>query len=161
GRSVTCIVGAARPSENVAPAGLTLLQGIGKGDKPEHVLRAATVLGVEQVVFVESRRAVVHVGERGDARRKRWRSVAVEAARQSGRGDLPEVTGPLPFAEGLARVTDPEARRIYLSPRASRGLAEVLGGFEHGAPLAVLIGPEGGLDGEEEAIAADAGFVPA
>jgi len=161
GRDVRCSIGPPRRSEAVAAAGLTLLQAIGKGDKPEQVIRAATALGVEHVVFVESRRAVVRVGDRGDARRERWHAVAVETARQCGRGDVPRMTGPIPFADALALVAEPAARRVYLSPRASRGLGEVLSGFEHGAPLAVLIGPEGGLDDGEEEQATNAGFVPA
>jgi 16S rRNA (uracil1498-N3)-methyltransferase len=159
-RDVRCAVGPSRRSEAVAAAGLTLLQAIGKGDKPEQVIRAATALGVEHVVFVESRRAVVRVGDRGDARRQRWHAVAVEAARQCGRGDVPRMTGPLSFADALALITEPDACRVYLSPRASQGLAEVLAGFAHGAPLAVLIGPEGGLDDEEEALSIALGFVP-
>jgi 16S rRNA (uracil1498-N3)-methyltransferase len=159
-RDVRCAIGPSRLSEAVAARGLTLLQAIGKGDKPEQVIRAATALGVERIVFVESRRAVVRVGDRGDARRQRWHAVAVEAARQCGRGDVPTLTGPLPLADALGQIVDPAARRVCLSPHAERGLSEVLSGFEHGEALAVLIGPEGGLDGEEEALAAAGGFVP-
>jgi 16S rRNA (uracil1498-N3)-methyltransferase len=160
GRDVRCAIGPTRRSETVAPLGLVLLQAIGKGDKPEHVIRAATALGVEHVIFVESRRAVVRVGDRGDARRQRWHSVAVETARQCGRGDVPKVSGPLLLEDALAQVADPAARRVYLSPQAELGLAEALSGYEAGAPLAVLIGPEGGLDAEEEALSEASGFVP-
>ncbi|HEX4335874.1 MAG TPA: RsmE family RNA methyltransferase [Polyangiaceae bacterium] len=160
GRDVRVRIGELRRAANVATPGLTLFQGIGKADKPEQVLRAATVLGVEHVVFVESRRAVVRAGERGDAKRRRWQAVAVEAARQSGRGDVPRVSGPLPLDEAV-NLSSGSMHRVYLSPDAERGLADVLDGVRRAATLAVFIGPEGGLDGEEEAALAASGFVSA
>ncbi len=160
-REVAVVVHEARPSANVAAGGLVLLQGIGKGDKPEDVIRAATALGVAEVVFVESRRSVVHVGDRAGTRRKRWHTVAVEAARQSGRGDVARTAGPVPLAEAVALLQPPAMRRVYLSPRARFGLAEALQGHRAGAPLAVFIGPEGGLDDEEESLLDASGFVPA
>jgi 16S rRNA (uracil1498-N3)-methyltransferase len=160
GRDVRVTVGEPRRAANVAPVGLSLFQAIGKGDKPEHVIRAATVLGVERVVFVESRRAVVRVGERGDTRRKRWHAVAVEAARQSGRGDVPRIEGPVPFAEAVL-LAGSSPRRVYLSPSAEAGLAKALEGHRLGAGLAVFIGPEGGFDVAEESELSASGFVPA
>ncbi|HVW24885.1 MAG TPA: RsmE family RNA methyltransferase [Polyangiaceae bacterium] len=159
GRDVAVTISEIRPSESVAPGGLVLLQGIGKADKPEDVVRAATALGVAHVVFVETRRAVVHVGDRAESRRRRWHAVAVEAARQCGRGDVPRTSGPLPLAGAVALA--PPMRRVYLSPRAESGLAVVLRGHRAGAPLAVFIGPEGGLDDEEESFLVASGFVPA
>jgi 16S rRNA (uracil1498-N3)-methyltransferase len=158
-RDVTVVIGGVRPSANVAAGGLVLLQGIGKGDKPDDVIVAATALGVAEVVFVESRRAVVHVRDRAETRRKRWHTLAVEAARQSGRGDVPRTTGPMPLADAVARL--PAMRRVYLSPRAAFGLARALHGHTAGAPLAFFIGPEGGLDDEEESLLVGSGFVPA
>jgi 16S rRNA (uracil1498-N3)-methyltransferase len=159
GREVIVTVGEVRRSQNVAPPGLVLLQAIGKADKPEQVIRAATALGVAHVVFVESERAVVRVGDRADSRRKRWHAVAAEAARQSGRGDVPRITGPVPLADGVAAA--PSTRRVYLSPTADAGLAKVIEGHRLGERLAVFVGPEGGLDDAEEATLVAAGFVPA
>ncbi len=160
-RDITVAISDVRPSASVAAGGLVLLQGIGKGDKPEDVIRAATALGVAEVVFVESRRSVVHVRDRAETRRKRWHTVAVEAARQSGRGDVARTAGPVPLAEAVARLAAPAMRRVYLSARSELGLAEALQGHRAGAPLAVFIGPEGGLDDEEESLLVASGFVPA
>lgn len=160
-REVAVAISAVRPSANVAAGGLVLLQGIGKGDKPEDVIRAATALGVAEVVFVESRRAVVHVGDRAETRRKRWHTVAVEAARQCGRGDVARISGPLSLADAVALLPSPAMRRVYLSPRAALGLSDALRGHLAGSPLAVFIGPEGGLDDEEESLLVASGFVPA
>jgi len=161
GRDVHVLVGEVRDAANLASPGLVLLQAIGKGDKPEQVVRAATVLGVEHVVFVESSRSVVRAGERSESRRKRWHAVAVEAARQSGRGDVPRISGPLPLADALALTSGASMRRVYLSPRGEMPLAAAIEGHRPGAALAVFIGPEGGLDDAEEAALAEAAFAPA
>jgi 16S rRNA (uracil1498-N3)-methyltransferase len=160
GRTLHCAVGELRSAARVAARGLTLLQAVGKGDKPEQVIRAATALGVEHLVFVESRRAVVRMGDRAESRRARWNTIAVEAARQSGRGDVPRISGPLGLEAAFATLNDARTRRVYLSPRGVLGLAETLAGFCHGEPLAVLIGPEGGLDDDEETSCEEHGFVP-
>jgi 16S rRNA (uracil1498-N3)-methyltransferase len=160
-REVRCRVGPLRTATNVVRTGLTLLQVMGKGDKPEQVIRDATVLGAERVVLLESSRGVVHVPEaRAESRRTRWHSVALEAARQSGRGDVPAVDGPLSFDAALAVAAAAPAHRLVLLPGAAVGLWRALGDWKRGSPAFVLIGPEGGFDAEEEERAVAAGFVP-
>jgi 16S rRNA (uracil1498-N3)-methyltransferase len=160
GRSVRCEVGAVRASSSVAATGLTLLQAVGKGDKPEQVIRDATALGADRVVLVATNRSVVRLdAERAETRRQRWRGVAVEAARQCGRGDLPTIDGPCSLEEALS-ATARDAFRFHLSPDASQTLAAALDARRPGDAVAVLIGPEGGFDPVEESAAAAAGFVP-
>jgi 16S rRNA (uracil1498-N3)-methyltransferase len=162
GRSVRCRVEPLRAAPRVLRSGVTLLQSLGKGDKPEQVIRDATALGVERIVLVESRRAVVHLGDRADARRGRWRAVAVEAARQCGRGDVPEIAGPCPFDVAVALGSEPEQGvcRLCLVPDAALGIAQVVRDAPVGGLFAVLIGPEGGLDPDEVSRAIAHGFVP-
>lgn len=153
-----CEVGELQPS-NYRPLPVTLLQGLAKGMKPELTLRDATALGVERVVFIATEHAVVQlVGERKTGRAERWRRIAAEAARQSGRGNLPRVEGPLSLEDGLARVE--QSRRIVLVPGAPPLLAR-LGPWRPEESVALLVGPEGGLSSKEVSRATDAGFVSA
>jgi 16S rRNA (uracil1498-N3)-methyltransferase len=157
-RSVAVLVGPLSEATAVARSGVWLLQALGKGDKPERVLRDATALGVEHVLFVETRRAVVRVEGDGRARARRWHAIAVDAARQSGRGDVPDVPAPCSLEEAFARLPA-GARRVCLVPGAESLLGAVLDAWTPGEPLAVLVGPEGGLDSAEIAAARAAGFV--
>ena len=110
-------------------------------------------------MLVETNRSVVHLDEeRRESRKKRWRTVAVEAARQCGRGDLPEIRGPSALGVALGLVTD-VALRLQLSPTAQQTLAEVMRERRAPGSVALLIGPEGGFDSDEEAAAIAAGFV--
>jgi 16S rRNA (uracil1498-N3)-methyltransferase len=156
GRAV-CRVGAVRPARR-SPFSITLIQAIGKGDKVDRVVRDATALGVGRVVVVDSGRSVPRLGERAPARRDRWRAIAVEVARQSGRGDLPEIEGPKPLGEALGEGAG-DALRVVLVPGAAP-LASVLAD-RCGARVVLLVGPEGGFDDAELAATQAAGFVAA
>lgn len=144
---------AARPGWRV-----TLLQAIGKGDKPEQVVRDATVLGAQRVVFVETERCVARAS--GADRRLRERRVAVEAARQAGRGDLPELVGPRRLAATLADMATAEHKLVCGWASDAEPLLVALESWLPEQELVLLIGPEGGLTSGEVQAARQAGFRP-
>jgi len=148
----------AEPPQPVAPSALrrvTLLQSLGKGDKLDEVVRDATALGVSAMVTVASERSVVRLDEEGGERRRaRWRRIAVETARQCGRGELPVLEGPLDFGSALRRS---EGLTLMLAPEAPCSLREALERAERTQPLGLLIGPEGGWSERELAAASAAG----
>ena len=155
---VWCRVDELRPS-GYRPLPVHLLQGLGKADKPDEVIRAATALGVASVHLVQTERSVARLtAERASARIERWRRIAIEAARQSGRGVIPVLGGPSPLPDALAVVS--AATRIILAASAEPLFCR-LGRWRAREPLALLVGPEGGLDPGERLLAASAGFLPA
>lgn len=156
-RTVLCDVGELRPASVVAREPVTLLQAMGKGDKPEHVVQAATALGVTRIVLLYSARSVPRANDASDGKRRRYRAVAAEAARQSGRGDLPSIEGPLPFDDALRLVTD--GLCLCLAPGADVSFASALARWQAREPLSVLVGPEGGFDDRELEAARKSGFV--
>jgi 16S rRNA (uracil1498-N3)-methyltransferase len=138
--------------------GVTLLQSTAKGDRIEQVVRGATALGVERIVLVVAERSVARPA---DVRRERLRAIAIEAARQCGRGDLPPIDGPVPLATQLAESKAWSGLKLCLSPLATVPLVEHLLGMTPGSPAVVLVGPEGGLSSDELTAAGEAGFVAA
>ena len=147
---------AVRPALLASRLGATLIQALGKADKLDRVVRDATALGVEQLVVVETERAVVHLGARGGARLERWKKISVEAARQSGRGDLPEIRGPVGLESALAECNAP--LKICLDPASEQVLGRALDGWAAPEPIALLVGPEGGFSDAELALVARSGF---
>jgi 16S rRNA (uracil1498-N3)-methyltransferase len=147
-----CRVARLRPATFVAPLPVALLQGLGKGDKAEEVLAAATALGARSVTFVDTEHSIPDLGPRLESRRARWRAVAVSAARQSGRGDVPAVSGPTALDEVL------DGGGVVLVPGAKQPLLSSLGAWPEGPELRVLVGPEGGLSDAELERAERAGF---
>jgi len=132
---------------------ITLIQGIGKGDKLDAIVRDATELGATRIVPAICARSVARPDA---ARAERWRRIAIEAARQCGRGDAPVVTAPVSFGEAVRRPG--EGARLCLDPRAPRAIGEALATIGPATAVALAVGPEGGLTGEELAEAERAGF---
>jgi 16S rRNA (uracil1498-N3)-methyltransferase len=163
GASTTrCALGVPRAAPRVASSGIVLVQALGKGDKTEQVVRSATALGVAELHLVESARSVARLGdaERNDGKRARLESVALDAARQSGRGDVPQIVGPHSLERELASFRQRDGIKLCLVPGALHTLQSLTRSWLYGSPIALLIGPEGGLSAEEITAAEHAGFVP-
>ena len=156
-----CVIGEVRGATRAVATGIVLVQALGKGDKTEQVVRSATALGVAAVHLVESARSVARAGERSDAKRARLESIALDAARQCGRGDVPKIVGPHALSRELAEWREVPALKLCLVPGAARSLRSLTETWSVGSPIALLVGPEGGLADEELAEAEAAGFVAA
>lgn len=141
------------------PREVTLIQAIGKGDKLDAIVRDATELGVTRILPVIAIRSVSRPGE---ARSERWRRIAVEAARQCGRGDAPIVEPPASLLKVLQSPVAPEALALCLDPASNQALGPLLTsalGNTHAVTL--VVGPEGGLDLQELQAAERAGYLRA
>lgn len=138
------------------PPAITLLQALGKGEKMDAVVRQATELGVARIVPVHTERSV----PRGEGRVERWRTIADDAVRVSGRAHRPVIDEVRPLDEVLGA---PRAERaLVLALEQGEDLVRALGRSEPiPRTLEVLIGPEGGLEPNEVEAAVSAGFLRA
>ncbi|MCA1613961.1 MAG: 16S rRNA (uracil(1498)-N(3))-methyltransferase [Acidobacteria bacterium] len=162
------VLGLAEPPHKESPLRLTLAPAMLKGEKFDLVVQKATELGVTRIVPVEAERAEVRLPgspeEPAAAKRvARWRRIAVEAAKQSGRARVPEVRAPIHLTTLLSEVAHDldgaDELRLIFSERDGRGLSETLGGAGD-APRRVtaLVGPEGGWEDAEIEQATAAGW---
>lgn len=134
---------------------VVLIQGLPKGDKLELVLQKATELGVSAVWPVLTERSVSRPRpEAQGARRARWQRIVEEAARQSGRTEVPEVAALRSLDEAVAAL-GPGMRLLILDEEER---AERLGRAAGDGAVALVVGPEGGLERKEvEALRAAGG----
>ncbi|HLV64622.1 MAG TPA: RsmE family RNA methyltransferase, partial [Polyangiaceae bacterium] len=121
----------------------------------EEVVRAATALGTRAITLVAAERSVARPDE---SRRARLRGIAIEAARQSGRGDLPALSGPERLERALAPYAEQSTLKLCLDPRATVPLAARITEHPLDASAALLVGPEGGFSEAELDLAASSGF---
>ncbi len=137
-------------SEREARLKVTLAVAMLKGDKMSEVVRQATELGAVRLVPVLSARAEVTV--LSPNRLERWRRVAKEASKQSGRSLVPQVES-LVALRDLARG---EALGLVADPRAPQSLKDI--DRSERAEVMVVTGPEGGLSPAEVEMLRDRGF---
>lgn len=129
---------------------ITLIQGLPKGDKLDWVLEKGTELGATAFMPVDTERAVVKLDkDKADSRLQRWQRIVDEAARQCGRADVP-VVSPLCSLIDAVRSLPPEAELLALDEEErSMGLSTAASAVLDGRPLALVVGPEGGLSRPE------------
>ncbi len=82
-----------------SPLELTLAVALLKGEKFDLVVQKGTELGVNQFVPLITRYADIRLRDEADGAKRvaRWQRIALEAAKQSGRAVVPQVTMPVPF----------------------------------------------------------------
>ena len=119
---------------------VTLYAAILKRENFEWLVQKATECGIFRIVPILTRRTV-----KQGLKLERLREIAREAAEQSGRGRLPEIVEPMPFIDALAVATQAGATYFF-----DIGGKRYTGG---GEKCSFFIGPEGGWDPEERAMA--------
>ena len=130
---------------------LTIAITIPKGEAMSLIVRKLTELGVRRIVPLSTDRSRPG-SEAALARRlPRWRRIALEACKQSGRSQLTRIEPRLTFSELLNM--DLPAGRFLLSPGGGP-----LASSPAGSSCFAAIGPEGGWTQEEESRALAAGF---
>ncbi len=144
GRVVVAVEEVSPGVSNAMP--VWLFQALGKGEKPDEAVRDATVLGASHVVFVTSERSIVR--QVSDSKSDRLLRIAIEAARQCGRDDLPRLVGALDFESAMMLRPLDTALAFALDERRE-SLLDVLGEWKGDWELSLWIGPEGGFSGTE------------
>lgn len=137
-----------QPSESEPSVRVTLYQGYPKGDKLETIIEKAVELGVHRIVPVLTERSVARPDAKSAAKKlERWRRHALEAAKQCGRGIIPQV-GELTDFSRLPELMTGHELGIFCYELGGEPLSALLsGGSVHDA--AIFIGPEGGISTAE------------
>ena len=149
-------------SDTELPCRIYLFQGLPKGDKMEWIIQKGVELGAYAIVPVATKRAVVKLDEK-KAQKKvaRWNSIAESAAKQSGRGMIPEVLPVMKFAEALQFAEDLDLNLIPYEK--AEGIADTKQRIEKirpGQSIGIFIGPEGGFEEAEVEMAKEKRAIP-
>lgn len=129
---------------------VTLYQGLPKAGKLEVIVQKCVELGLFSLTPIQAQRSVVKVSPQAfEKKRLRYQRVAYEAAKQARRGIIPQVAPLQTFAQtdmarhDLVLVADEEEREASLK--------DILRAHATARDIALVIGPEGGLERSEVA----------
>lgn len=138
---------------------ITLFQGFPKGDKMELIIQKTVELGVTRIVPVMTKRTVVKFDDKKAKKKtERYNMIAESAAKQSGRGMIPEVTMPVSFAEAVSMAEKLDMNIIpYEEAEGVEYSRNIIKSIKGKKSLGIFIGPEGGFAREEVEKALDAG----
>jgi 16S rRNA (uracil1498-N3)-methyltransferase len=135
---------------------IRLLQGISSGDRMDYTIQKAVELGVTDIFPLSTERSVTKLsGDRAEKRMEHWQGVVIAACEQSGRAFLPKVHAPVTLAQWLSQHETQSSLNILLNPVGAKRLAQL---GKPSAHIHLLIGPEGGLSGNEIALASQNNF---
>jgi 16S rRNA (uracil1498-N3)-methyltransferase len=138
---------------------ITLFQGFPKGDKMELIIQKTVELGVTRIVPVMTKRTVVKLDDKKAKKKtERYNMIAESAAKQSGRGMIPEVTMPVSFAEAVSMAEKLDMNIIpYEEAEGVEYSRNIIKSIKGKKSLGIFIGPEGGFAREEVEKALDTG----
>jgi len=155
---VFCRITERLPSSSEPRLKLTVFQALPKQDKPELIIQKCTELGASRIVFFISKRCVSRPDSKSAEKKLiRWRKIAEEAAKQSGRGNIPEICGIVSFDEALRELCENEISLLCYENGGER-LSDI--DFKGKSSCGVMIGAEGGFDRSEADICCEKGAVP-
>ena len=141
---------------------VTVIQALAKGDKLDLVVQKATELGAARIIPVTTTRAIQRLDAntlRTMSRRSRWQKIAREAARQSGRLDVPEVEAVTALTTAM-QASPKDALKLLLWEGARQTTLRSVLPDEPPQQIVIAVGPEGGFTVEEVEAARHAGFTP-
>lgn len=124
---------------------LVLVQALAKGDRDELAVQASCELGVDEIVPWQAARSVSRwEGAKAAKGRERWATIVREAAKQAHRAWIPTVSEVQSTAQLAQRAG--AQRMLLLEPSATIRLTEL---ELDGRDIVLVVGPEGGISGEE------------
>ena len=136
----------------------TVYAGFPKGDKAENIVQKAVELGAGAVCFFPSARCVSRPDDKSLKKKlERLNRVALEAAKQCGRGRVPRVSAAGSFKEAVKAAAGAEMPLFLWEDEHTLGIRAALTEKAF-STAAVMTGPEGGFAPEEADFARAAGM---
>lgn len=132
-----------------------LFQGLPKQDKMELIVQKCVELGAYSIVPVATKRCVVKLDDKKAKKKiERWQQIAESAAKQAGRGVIPEVSEVMSFKEALKYAKNLDVVLIpYELAEGMNETKQIISGIQPGQSVGIFIGPEGGFEKEEVELA--------
>lgn len=140
-----------------------LYQALPKGDKLDFIIQKSVECGVYDITPFESERCVVKVKNDAEVRKTdRRNKIALEAAKQCGRGIIPAVLPTLSFSQMLESASRSDAVLFCYEGEGTLPLGKVIARLKEERKLfdvSIIIGSEGGFSPAEVKATEEKGFL--
>ena len=151
--SILCNIFKEINESNELDAKVTIFQGLPKSDKMEYIIQKNIELGAYCITPVIMKRCVVKLENNKDITKKieRWQKIAESAAKQSNRDIVPEVEMPITIENLYKKLNEFDLTILAYEQENKNTLKKELQNIKDlkNAKIAVIIGPEGGIDNIE------------
>ena len=151
------------PTDTEPPHRIRLYQALPKSDKLDVIIQKSVESGASEIIPFESERCIAKSDGSKEAKKTERRArIALEAAKQCGRGIIPSVKPTIGYDEMLREASEDDVRLFFYEGDGTRSLRELLtecyperqcGG------ISIVVGAEGGFSFDEVERAREAGFM--
>jgi 16S rRNA (uracil1498-N3)-methyltransferase len=153
-KSVTCRILSKQYPDVEAHSLVYLVAGLTKSEKMDWIIQKGTELGMAGLVPLRTKRSVMRLeGSKALERVERWQKIASEAGKQSHRVRVPLIQNVSDWQELPNKLPAFTQWIIPYEGEKAQLLSKLLIRMDFEKPLAIIIGPEGGLDQSEVAFA--------
>ena len=146
-----------RPCPAEPSVKVTMLCALPKGDKTDYIIQKCVEAGAFEIGFFSSARCVAKPAE-PERKVERWQRIAEEAAKQSGRGIIPQVSWAPDYGEVLNTAVHHDLPLFMYETGDREALDAVLEANKTVSSVSILTGPEGGFEPFEADLARIAGL---
>lgn len=156
-----CVFSVLEKTQNTAEPSvyLRLFQAMPKGDKMEFIVQKAVECGASEIIPFFSKRCVSRPEPKQMAKKvERYNRVALEAAKQCGRGIIPKVGAAVEFS-ALKTLITPQNTGILFYECAQIPLSKAVESYSRN--IDIVIGSEGGFERSEADALTELGLVQA
>lgn len=136
---------------NESPLKIHLYQGLPKATKMDLIIQKATELGVMGITPIITQRVIIKNELKEFKKIDRWNKIALEACKQSKRTIIPRVNEPVEFGVFLEKADFYDLIVVPYENKADFGIKAMIEKLKDKniKNVAIVIGPEGGFEGEE------------
>ena len=122
----------------------TILCGLPKGDKTDYIIQKCVETGADEIIFFHSNRCIAKL-DTPQKKLERWQRIAEEAAKQSGRGIIPQVKWAGEYADALDIAIKKDLALFMYETGEREAFNTVLESNKEIKTIAIVTGPEGGF----------------
>ena len=123
---------------------VTVLCGLPKGDKTDYIIQKCVEAGAYEILFFSSSRCIAKLGNE-EKKLERWQRIAEEAAKQSGRGIIPQVSWAGELADAFDVAVKKDVGLFMYETGEREAMGDVLEANKSVSTAAIVTGPEGGF----------------